>query len=171
MRVWMHQMLALVSMICITADASLAQSEPPLEQIAQVRSKSVPRAPTAEASGEAGVIAKTKEWTLGLASGTPPATLLRFAAEHSRNINQNGNARVLAMVTGGATENVKDLLYLKGVDVAITHADVLEHFKDVEKIPNIQKRVNFISELYISEIHVLVRPEINSFNDLEGKKI
>ena len=31
--------------------------------------------------------------------------------------------------------------------------------------------MNFISEMYISELHVLVRPEINSFKDLEGKKV
>src|SRR4029450_3972698 len=30
---------------------------------------------------------------------------------------------------------------------------------------------NFISEMYISELHVMVRPEINSFADLEGKKV
>ena len=78
---------------------------------------------------------------------------------------------MLAIVTPGATDNVKDLLYLKGIDIAITHADVFEHFRNVEKIPNIEKRVNFISEMYISELHVLVRPEINSFKDLEGKKV
>jgi TRAP-type uncharacterized transport system substrate-binding protein len=78
---------------------------------------------------------------------------------------------VLATVTPGATDNVKDLLYLKGMDIAITHADVFEHFRTVEKIPNIERRVNFISEMYISELHVLVRPEINSFKDLEGKKV
>ena len=74
-------------------------------------------------------------------------------------------------MTPGATENVKDLLYLKGMDIAITHADVFEHFRNVEKIPNIDKRVNYVSEMYISELHVLVRPEINSFKDLEGKKV
>ena len=78
---------------------------------------------------------------------------------------------MLAIVTPGATDNVKDLLYLKGIDIAITHADVFEHFRNVEKIPNIEKRVNFISEMYISELHVLVRPEINSFKDLNGKKV
>jgi TRAP-type uncharacterized transport system substrate-binding protein len=57
------------------------------------------------------------------------------------------------------------------MDIAITHADVFEHFRNVEKIPNIEKRVHYISEMYISELHVLVRPEINSFKDLEGKKV
>ena len=66
------------------------------------------------------------------------------------------------MITYGATDNVKDLLYLKGVDVAFTNADVLEHFKTVEKIPNIEKRINYVSGMYIGHIHLLVRADINS---------
>lgn len=129
------------------------------------------RAPTAAAVGEGNTVSKVNNWTVGLAGGLPEGTFLRFAAEISRNLNDSDELRVLAMVTPGATENVKDLLYLKGVDIGITHADVFEHFRTIEKIPNIEKRVNFISEMYISELHVLVRPEINSFKDLEGKKV
>ncbi len=108
---------------------------------------------------------------LGLAGGLPEGTFLRFAAEIARNVNDPENLRVLPVVTQGATDNVKDLLYLKGIDIAITNADVLEHFKTIEKIPNIEKRINFVSEMVISEVHVVVRPEINSFKDLEGKKV
>jgi TRAP-type uncharacterized transport system substrate-binding protein len=116
-------------------------------------------------------VARVNNWTVGLAAGLPEGTFLRFAAEIARNLNTSDDLRVLATVTPGATDNVKDLLYLKGMDIGITHADVFEHFRNVEKIPNIEKRVNYISEMYISELHVLVRPEINSFKDLEGKKV
>jgi TRAP-type uncharacterized transport system substrate-binding protein len=129
------------------------------------------RAPTAVASGEGEKVTKINNWTVGLAGGLPEGTFLRFAAEIARNLNDGENLRVLPIVTPGETGNVKDLLYLKGVDVAITHADVFEHFRSVEKIPNIDKRVSFISEMYISELHVLVRPEIRSLRDLEGKKV
>ena len=114
---------------------------------------------------------KTNEWTVGLAGGLIEGTILRFAAEIARNVNERDRLRVLPVVTPGAAENVTDLLYLKGIDMAITHADVFEHFRTVDKIPNIEKRINYISALYISELHVLVRPEINSFGDLEGKKV
>jgi TRAP transporter TAXI family solute receptor len=157
MCVWMHQVIALASLVCLTSGASFGQSGA--------------RASSAAASGEANAVAKANDWTVGLASGTPSGTFMRVGAEIASNINQVGNMRVLAMITPGATENVRDLLYLKGMDIAITHADVLDYFKNVEKIADIQKRVNFISELYVSEIHVLVRPEINSFKDLEGKKV
>lgn len=141
-----------------------ASKEPPL-QVAQRP------APTAAASGESETVAKINNWTVGLAGGLPEGTYLRFAAEIARNLNQGGDIRVLPVVTPGATENVRDLLYLKGIDIAITATDVFEHFRTVEKIPNIERRVNYISSMYLSEIHILVRPEINSLKDLAGKKV
>lgn len=129
------------------------------------------RAPTAADSGESNTVAKVNNWTVGLAGGLPEGTFLRFAAEIARNVNEPENLRVLAVVTQGATDNVKDLLYLRGIDIAITNADVLDHFKTTERIPNIEKRINFISEMVVSEVHVVVRPEINSFADLQGKKV
>lgn len=127
--------------------------------------------PSSVYNGEGAIVAKLNNWTVGLAGGLPEGTFLRFAAEIARNLNGTDDLRVLPIVTPGATDNVKDLLYLKGIDIAITHADVFEHFRTAEKIPNIEKRVQFISEMYISEIHVLARPEIKSFKDLEGRKV
>ncbi len=130
-----------------------------------------PRTPTAADSGESNTVARVNSWTVGLAGGLPEGTFLRFAAEIARNVNDPENLRVLPVVTQGATDNIKDLLYLRGIDIAITNADVLEHFKTVERIPNIEKRIHFVSEMVVSEVHLVVRPEINSIKDLEGKKV
>jgi TRAP transporter TAXI family solute receptor len=173
MRTWLSRGTLLAVAICAASAVSLAQSESSGGQLAQAepRRPTAARAPTAYASGEGATVAKINNWTVGLAAGLPEGTFLRFGAEIARNLNDSDELRVLATVTPGATDNVKDLLYLKGMDIAITHADVFEHFRTVDKIPNIERRVNFISEMYISELHVLVRPEINSFKDLEGKKV
>jgi TRAP transporter TAXI family solute receptor len=149
--------------------SSVAQPAQTETRVAQA--KSAARAPTAAASGEGDTVAKVNNWTVGLAAGLPEGTFLRFGAEIARNLNDGEELRVLPVVTPGATDNVKDILFLKGIDIGITHADCFEHFRNVEKIPNIEKRVHYISEMYISELHVLVRPEINSFKDLEGKKV
>jgi len=45
---------------------------------------------------------------------------------------------VIPMVTYGAVSNVTDLLNLRGIDVAITQADVLDHFRREVKIPDIE---------------------------------
>ena len=129
------------------------------------------RAPTAAETGETSKVQQINNWTLGLAGGLPEGTFIRFAAEIARNVNDPAEMRVLPVITQGATDNVKDLLYLRGIDVAITNADVLDYFKNTERIPNIEKRINFISEMVISEVHLVVRPEINSVKDLQGKKV
>jgi TRAP transporter TAXI family solute receptor len=172
MRAWIGRGLALAAAICAAPGTGSAQLLPG-DQVAQAEQRrgQAQRVPTAVSIGEGATVAKVNNWTIGLAAGLPEGTFLRFGAEIARNLNDSDELRVLATVTPGATDNIKDLLYLKGMDIAITHADVFEHFRTAEKIPNIERRVNYISEMYISELHVLVRPEINSFKDLEGKKV
>jgi TRAP-type uncharacterized transport system substrate-binding protein len=143
-----------------------------LSQTADAQEKrKLVRAPTSAETGETSKVYQINSWTIGLAGGLPEGTFIRFAAEIARNLNDPAQLRVLPVITQGATDNIKDLLYLKGIDVAITNADVLDYFKNVERIPNIEKRINFISEMVISEVHLVVRPEINSIKDLEGKKV
>jgi TRAP-type uncharacterized transport system substrate-binding protein len=150
----------------ISTALSLAQTAAPVAQ-----DRPTPRPAPTGPIGESNAVTAANRWTVGLASGLPEGTFIRFGAEIARNLNDGDKLRVIPMITYGATSNVKDLLLLKGVDVAFTHADVLEHFKTVEKIPNIEKRINYIIGMYVSHIHVLARPEINSIYDLAGKKV
>ena len=66
---------------------------------------------------------------------------------------------------------MEDLLYLRGVDVAITQSDVLDHFRRELKVPNIENRIHYISPLFRSEVHVYARGEFNTLKDLEGRKV
>ena len=163
MRLRLGQALAFVALAGVLSCTGLSQ-------VAWAQRKAV-RAPTAAETGEISKVHKINNWTLGLAGGLPEGTFIRFAAEIARNVNDPEEMRVLPVITQGATDNVKDLLYLRGIDIAITNADVLDYFKTKEKIPNIEKRINFVSEMVISEVHLVVRPEINSVRDLEGKKV
>ena len=118
---------------------------------------------------DAAEIAKLNAWTVGLAAGQVEGAPLRFATDISRVVDDGNNLHVLPIVTRGPTENVEALLYLKGVDVAIINADTLEQFKT--KIPDIQQRITYILSLFPSELHVFVRPGIDSLDQLRGKKI
>jgi TRAP transporter TAXI family solute receptor len=116
-------------------------------------------------------VRKANTWTVGLASGLPEGNFMRFGAEIARNLNDGGRLRVMPIVTEGATRNVTDLLYLKGVDVAFTNADVLEHFRSVERMPNIERRIQYVAGMYVTHLHLLVRSDIATLKDLEGKKV
>ncbi len=123
----------------------------------------------AHKSLEAQEIDKLNAWTVGLAGGELEGAPIRFAAEIARVVDDGNNLHVLPIVTGGPVENVEALLYLKGVDAAIINSDALEQFKTL--VPNIQQRITYILNLFPSELHVFVRPEINSFSDLKGRKV
>jgi TRAP-type uncharacterized transport system substrate-binding protein len=127
--------------------------------------------PTAATVGEQDNAARVNNWTVGVAGGLLEGTFIRFAAELAKVLDDGDNMRVIPMVTYGAGENISDLLYLKGVDIAITDADVFEEYKKNHRFSNIDQRINYISEMYISEFHVYARPEIKSMRDLEGKKV
>ncbi len=156
---------------------AFAQERTPSIVVAQAQSKAVPRRgaqpvpPKPVAQDEAERAATINNWTVGLAGGLLEGTFVRYAADLGRALDDGDNLRVLPIVSYGAVGNVSDLIYLKGVDLAITYSDVLDHFKNVLKIPNIDKRINYIMPMFQGELHVYARPEIKSLQDLEGKKV
>jgi TRAP-type uncharacterized transport system substrate-binding protein len=145
------------------AAASIA---PALSQTARIG-----RATTAATVGEGAKAQESNEWTVGIAGGLLEGTNIRFAAEMAKVLDDRPSLRVLPMVTYGALGNVEDLLYLKGVDVTITSADVLDEFIRNGTLANIKNRIRYICSFYINEVHVYVRPEIKTLEDLAGKKV
>jgi len=121
------------------------------------------------AGSEGMVRDKLNAWTVGLAGGQLEGAPIRLAAEIARVVDDGDNLHVLPIVTRGPAENVEDLLYLKGVDVAIINTDALDQFKQL--VPDIQRRITYILNLFPSELHIFVRPEIKSLDDLKGKKV
>ena len=121
--------------------------------------------------GESENVSRINAWTVGVVGGLLEGSFLRFAAELGKALDDGENLRVLPIVSYGAVENVNDLLYLRGVDIAITNADVFSEFRKTKKPSNIEKRINYISSMYVSEVHVFARPEIKTLQDLEGKTV
>src|SRR6185295_1877188 len=122
-----------------------------------------------QGGAEAAMRDRINAWTIGLAGGLLEGAPIRFATEIARAVNDGSEMHVLPIVTRGPTENVNDLLYLKGVDAAIINSDALEEYKS--QVPQIRQRIVCILNLFPSELHVFVRPEIRTLADLAGKKV
>jgi TRAP-type uncharacterized transport system substrate-binding protein len=112
---------------------------------------------------------KINAWTLGLAAGLIEGAPLRLASEVARVVDDGENLHVLPIVTRGPTENLNSLLYLRGVDLAIINSDSLEEYRI--QLPEIRRHVAYLLNLFPSELHIFVRPEIQSLQDLAGKKV
>ena len=108
---------------------------------------------------------------MGVAGGLIDGTYMRFADELGKVLDDGDNLRILPMVSYGAASNLDDLLYLRGIDVAVTQSDVFEYFRTERKTPNLQNRVHYILRLPISELHILAKTDIRSVEDLRGKKV
>jgi TRAP-type uncharacterized transport system substrate-binding protein len=122
------------------------------------------RAPAQETAKE-----KMNAWTVGLAGGLLEGAPIRLASEIARVVDDGPNMHILPIVTRGATENLNSLLYLRGVDAAIINSDALEEYKI--QVPEIRSRITYLLNLFPSELHIFVRPEIESLQDLAGKKV
>src|SRR5215475_1880577 len=141
----------------VFSDTSLAQS------------RRTPNHSTPANPNETEIRDRLNSWTIGLAGGLLEGAPIRLATEIARVVNDNGQMQVLPIVTRGPTENVNDLLYLRGVDTAIINTDALEEYKS--QVPQIRERITYILNLFPSELHIFVRPEIHTLADLAGKKV
>jgi TRAP-type uncharacterized transport system substrate-binding protein len=124
-----------------------------------------------QGGSDAAIKDRKNAWTVGIAGGLIDGTYMRFADELAKILDDGDNLRILPMVSYGAASNLDDLLYLRGVDLAVTQSDVFEYFRTERKTPNLQNRVHYILRLPIAELHILANTDIHSLEDLRGKKV
>jgi TRAP-type uncharacterized transport system substrate-binding protein len=124
-----------------------------------------------EGGTDAALREKKNAWTVGIAGGLLSGTYMRFVDEMASVLNDGDNLRILPIVSYGAASNLDDLLYLRGVDAAVTQSDVFEYFRTQRKTLNLEHRVQYVIRLPISELHILARNDVQSLEDLRGKKV
>src|SRR5579872_37029 len=102
-------------------------------------------------------------------------TCARFAEDIRNVVNDLSpdGVRILPVLGVGGLQNVNDVLFLKNIDMGVVDEDNLRLLKKKDPVlyANIEQRVQYITKLYNSELHVLARDEIKSYDDLRGKKV
>ena len=141
-----------------------------LSRIDTVTAQVIPKS-LSEGGTEFAIKQRKNTWTVGVVGGLIDGTYMRFADELGKVLDDGDNLRILPVVSYGAASNLDDLLYLRGVDVAVTQSDVFEYFRTERKTPNLQHRVHYILRLPIAELHILAKTDIRSLEDLRGKKV
>lgn len=114
--------------------------------------------------------AEANKGVVGIIAGGVNGTYIRIAADMATVLDTD-NLRILAIIGKGSVQNINDLLYLKGVDMAIVQSDVLEYLRRLETYKAIDKRIHYITKLYNEEFHLLASYQINNPSDLGGRKV
>jgi TRAP-type uncharacterized transport system substrate-binding protein len=113
--------------------------------------------------------------TVSIISSSISSTYTQFAQDIQDVLDDTGEngLRVLPVLGRGGGQNLRDLLFLKGIDMGTTDTSYLSFYKKKDPVlyGDIENRINYICKILNSEFHVLARKEIKSYNDLRGKKV
>jgi TRAP-type uncharacterized transport system substrate-binding protein len=117
--------------------------------------------------------------TVGIVTGGAEEGALRFVNEISRVIaagqetGPNGELalRVLPIVGRGGVHDVRDVLSLPGVDMAIVQEPMLTRLQESKELGDLKSRIVYIAKLFNEELHVIARDDIRQVSDLAGKPV
>jgi TRAP-type uncharacterized transport system substrate-binding protein len=107
-------------------------------------------------NGLLGIVSEGTDYTVDLA--------LALTSEQS-------HLRLLPIAGAGALQNAKDVMFARGIDFGIVQTDVLDQIKRNPPFPGVEKYLQYVTKLYDQELHVLAGPDIQSIDDLRGKKV
>jgi uncharacterized protein len=109
--------------------------------------------------------------TVSIIAGSPEETYLDITHDLAVVLN-NEDLRILPIVGMGGAQNIRDVLYLRGVDMGITSTQMLRYFASTGELSSaLAQRIAYITRLYPEEMHVVAGPNVKSLQDLNGKKV
>jgi TRAP transporter TAXI family solute receptor len=114
--------------------------------------------------------ARANSGTVGIISGGADGTYIRIAADLS-NVLDNDDLRVLPIVGRGSLQNLRDIMFLRGVDIGIVQMDAREQLRSENLFNAAVNRLRYIARLYNEEVHLLTSRDISDIRQLEGKKV
>ena len=117
------------------------------------------------------VDAPNNKGVVELETGGSAGTSIRVAEDLASIVNDGATRRVLPVVGSTALQNILDLALLRGIDMAIVQADVLEGARQQHTVPGIENNFTYLTKLYNEEFHLLARPEVKSIADLANQKV
>jgi uncharacterized protein len=166
--------------LCVVTAQSLAvivvvafhlAGQPVEAQRRQAPAAAEPQDPVERQANTPDVRNRINNGTVGVISDGKFGVAPEIVADLSVALNTTDELRILPYLGDGSQQNIVDLLYLKGVDVANIQTDVFQHSQSIGVIPNIHSRINYITKLFDKEIHLIARKDIASIQDLAGKTV
>jgi TRAP transporter TAXI family solute receptor len=86
-------------------------------------------------------------------------------------LNDGDELRILPVTSQGAVQNVRDVRFLKGVDLGFTVSNILGHYRRSGEIGDLEDKLVYIAKIANDEIHVVTRSDITTLEQLRGRKV
>ena len=117
---------------------------------------------------------KYNEGRLMILGGYPGTTYFNLVHDIAAALAGSDDLRLIAVDAPGGIESLRDLLLLRGVDLALVPENVLDYADTMASLgPGLRERLTYITRLYGEEVHILVGPGTGAYSieNLSGKKI
>ncbi len=109
--------------------------------------------------------------TITILGASLSGAYIKIVEDIAKAANDGDKLRILPVVGEGGSQNIRDLLYMKGVDAGIVMSTSMDVYKGKPLYGNLPARIQYIARLYEEEFHIVGGTSILSVSDLEGKKV
>jgi uncharacterized protein len=109
--------------------------------------------------------------TVILVTGNPGFIFSEFGNDLAAVLNNDDELRILPVVSQGAFQNVRDVRFLKGVDLGFTTTNFLGQYRRSGEIGDLSDKIVYIARISNDHIHVITRSNITSLEQLRGQKV
>ncbi len=123
---------------------------------------------TATAAPDLRVDAPNNKGVIEIETGGSAGSSIRIAEDLASIINDGATRRLLPVVGRSAMQSLWDLSLLRGIDIAIVQADVLDAAREQHALPG---SLTYITKLNNEEFHLLARPQVKQIADLANQKV
>jgi TRAP transporter TAXI family solute receptor len=119
---------------------------------------------------------QVNENTVAIISGSPNSgdTYLQIAYDLAAVLSDADTLRILPMIGIGGSQNIRDVRFLRGIDIGLTQTSILNNFQRANaQLGNhdYDGKIVYIAKLFNEEAHVVARSGITSLEQLQGRKV
>jgi TRAP transporter TAXI family solute receptor len=167
--------IALALGLCILAGSAATLLAAPATTTENTNTANVQPAakkkPVGQNSREA-IRSRMNENVVTIMAGSSSGTDLAIVQDIADVLDDGDELRVVPMVGKGPAQNVKDVVFLRGVDMGVTQANILKHFAQTGELgSNLTSQVAYVAKLFNEEMHILVRSDVDDIKSLAGKPV
>jgi TRAP-type uncharacterized transport system substrate-binding protein len=114
---------------------------------------------------------RTNRGLIVVKTGGADGASVAMAEDLGRMLNDGATRRLVTLVGHGGIQDLIDLRAMRGLDLGIVQADVLDYVKQQNLSPGIENTVTYVARLHGDELHLLARGDIGDLQHLAGKKV
>jgi TRAP transporter TAXI family solute receptor len=111
--------------------------------------------------------------TLVIVADGPGSTDLAITHQLAGVLGDGDDMRILPMVGAGGSRNIRDVRFMKGIDLGITQTNLLARARQSGEIGGLDDKIVYLAKLFNEELHIVVRADsgISSIEQLAGRSV